>query len=116
MYNINQTDAFLLRNCNKLHPEKIMEVRNAIVSLPTEKQTQVEMIPLRSPQIVFVCSLFWGILGVDRFINGQIGLGILKLITCGGLLIWYWIDVFTSYKRTQICNCEKILKKIHRTS
>lgn len=113
MYNINQTDAFLLRNCNKLHPEKIMEVRNAIVSLPVEKQSQLEMMPLRSPQVVFVCSIFFGTLGVDRFLNGQIVLGILKILTFGGFGIWSIIDTFTSYKRTQICNCKKILKRVN---
>jgi TM2 domain-containing membrane protein YozV len=38
-------------------------------------------------------SIFFGTLGIDRFIMGHIGLGILKLITAGGFGIWWLIDV-----------------------
>ena len=38
-------------------------------------------------------SIFVGGLGIDRFYLGKIGTGILKLITGGGLGIWWLIDV-----------------------
>ena len=38
-------------------------------------------------------SFFVGVLGIDRFYLGHIGLGILKLITLGGCGIWALIDL-----------------------
>jgi hypothetical protein len=40
-----------------------------------------------------VLSFLVGWLGIDRFYLGYTGLGILKLITFGGLGIWYIIDL-----------------------
>jgi hypothetical protein len=43
--------------------------------------------------VALLLSIFVGVLGVDRFYVGDVGLGILKLITCGGLGIWALIDI-----------------------
>lgn len=42
--------------------------------------------------LVFVLSIVLGWLGADRFVNGNIVLGLLKLFTVGGLGFWWLID------------------------
>lgn len=48
----------------------------------------------KNPLHAFVISLFFGDVGIDRIAIGQIWVGIVKLLTLGGLGIWTLIDYF----------------------
>lgn len=39
-----------------------------------------------------VVSWSFGFFGADRFYRGEVGLGVLKLITFGGLGVWWLFD------------------------
>ncbi len=62
--------------------------------------------------MMLVISLFGGSLGIDRFMLGQVGLGIGKLLTCGGCGIWSIVDWFLIMDATRQSNDQKLFAVI----
>ena len=54
--------------------------------------------------VTLVMSIFFGYLGVDRFMMGHIGLGLLKLLTAGGFGIWWLVDIILIATQHQFKN------------
>jgi len=53
----------------------------------------------RDSLVTMILSWIGGELGVDRFYRGQIGLGVLKLLTAGGAGIWWLVDAIIATDR-----------------
>lgn len=69
----------------------------------------IQMQQFKDPTTSLIVSLVGGgALGIDRFMIGDTGIGVGKLLTCGGLGIWSIIDLFLIMGATREKNMEKL--------
>ena len=90
----NKISAILVSLQGKIPPEYAFAIRQKLESLDDDKEYVFLAADLKSPLVSLVLSLVLGVYGIDRFYIGDTTMGILKLVTCGGLGIWTVIDWF----------------------
>lgn len=66
-------------------------------------------VDIKDTTTLLLISIFLGGLGIDRFMLGDIGMGILKLLTGGVCGILTIIDWFTVQNRTRELNYNNIM-------
>ena len=59
-----------------------------------DKWLLINSIQYKDPSNLLIFSILGGSLGIDRFVLGDTGLGIGKLLTMGGCGIWAIVDWF----------------------
>lgn len=106
-----QIDQILRLNAEKIEIESEPSIRQLLVGTDEEK-AQAVFATLKSPTTVLLVSIFLGSLGIDRFLLGQKVIGVLKLVTGGGCLIWTIIDWFTAGDRTRAYNTKMLLSQL----
>ena len=103
-----KTDMFVMTNGKFFESHKINVIRERLVELDDSKLALLNSVQFKDPTTVLIVSLLAGGLGIDRFMIGDTGLGIGKLLTCGGGGIWSIVDLFMIQKATRQKNMEKI--------
>ena len=105
----HKVDMFMMMNNKYLPESQILFVRERLLAADDSKEGLLHAIQFKDPIITLVLSLLTGNLGIDRFFIGDTGLGVAKLITCGGLGIWALIDLFLIMNATREKNFVRLM-------
>jgi TM2 domain-containing membrane protein YozV len=89
-----KVDMFIMMNSKYFEAHQLPMIKDRLLSLDENRSSIVQMIQFKDPTTALILSILIGGFGVDRFFIGDTGLGIGKLLTCGGLGIWTIIDWF----------------------
>jgi TM2 domain-containing membrane protein YozV len=103
-----KVDMFIMSNGKFFESHQMNMIRERLVALDDSKWAMLSTVQLKDPTTILIVSLLAGTLGIDRFMIGDTGLGVGKLLTCGGLGIWAIIDWFMIQKATREKNMQKI--------
>lgn len=103
-------ELFFATQGNKFRPEQLPIIRNYLEKMDDDKFFRVQAQQYKDPTLLLVLSILVGQLGVDRFLLDQTGIGVAKLLTCGGLGVWTIVDWFLIMGLTRDYNFNKFLQ------
>lgn len=96
--------AFLLKNGECFDSITAPEVQRKLEEIDDSKSSLLMSINLQKPTVMLIISI---VLGWERFFLEDIGMGVIKVLTCYGCGIWWLIDIFSAQKRTYEYNFKK---------
>ena len=108
-----KVDMFIMTNSKFFESHHVMHVRERLLQMDDSKWILVQTLQFKDPTTSLIISLIGGALGIDRFYIGDTGLGIGKLLTCGGFGIWAIIDWFLIMGTTREKNMAKLQQVLY---
>lgn len=106
---LDRVDTYVMTNQKYLPAEKIALLRERLLAADDSKFNMISSVEFKDPMTLLLISIFLGELGIDRFMMGEVGMGVLKLLT-GGLCGILWIyDLITIQKRAKELNFNNLM-------
>lgn len=109
MLDQNKIDMYVMTNQKYFPAEKIVYLKDKLRTMDEEKFSLVSTIEMKDPTTLLLVSLFLGGLGIDRFMVGDTGMGILKLLTGGCCGVLTVVDWFTISKKAKEINFNNLM-------
>lgn len=100
---------FMMNSGKYFDSSKIPYIREKLLAMNESQLMLAVSIDYKDPTMMLVISVVAGVLGIDRFMLGETGMGILKLLTGGLCGILTIIDWFGIQKKTKEYNLNKLL-------
>lgn len=108
-----KVDMFMMTNNKFFESHHMGQIRESLLKMDDSKWAMVQTLQFKDPTTMLIVSILAGGLGIDRFMIGDTGLGIGKLLTCGGFGIWTIIDLFLIMGATREKNMEKLVQTFY---
>ena len=93
--------SFLMENQKRFYPADLILLKDTLYQLSDKELLALSTTNFKNPTVSVILSVLVGGYGVDRFYIGDIGLGVAKLLTGGGLGVWYIVDIFLISNKTK---------------
>lgn len=98
--------AFMIANQKRFHTVDMLRIKENLSKMSEQELLVLNGTDFKDPTVSIILSVLVGGLGVDRFYIGDVGLGVAKLLTGGGLGVWWLVDLFLIQKKTKNNNAE----------
>ena len=108
-----KVDMFIMSNAKFFESHHLSIIRERLLQIDESRWAQIQVMQFKDPTTSIIISLLAGTFGIDRFFIGDTGLGIGKLVTCGGGGIWAMVDWFLIMPATRQKNFENFQQFIY---
>jgi hypothetical protein len=89
-----RVDMYLMTQNKHFENHQLVMLRELLLKADDSRFMALQSANLKDPTTILIISILVGHFGIDRFMVGDTGMGIAKLLTCGGLGIWTLVDWF----------------------
>ena len=108
----NKVDMYLTGSSQYFESSAIPMIRQKLEKADDDALANLQAVNMKNPNTILLVSIFLGCFGIDRFMIGDTGMGILKLLTggcCCILTIYDWFLISSKAKQKNLANISMVL-------